>query len=84
MLDRALTFRDSHIHGVDNYTDLSEIVKNGWALAWWCGDVTCEAKVKDETKATTRCVPLDQSEDAGECIVCGKTARQRVYFARAY
>lgn len=84
MLERATTFRDSHIHEPGSYSDLAEIVQNGWAYAWWCGDAACESRVKDETKATTRCIPLDQPGGSGECIVCGKHASQKVYFARAY
>jgi prolyl-tRNA synthetase len=84
MLERATAFRDSHIHEPGSYTELAEIVQDGWAFAWWCGDAACEAKVKDDTKATTRCIPLDQPDGSGACIVCGKPASQKVYFARAY
>ncbi len=84
MLERATAFRDSHIHEPGSYTELAEIVQDGWAFAWWCGDAACEAKVKDDTKATTRCIPLDQPGGSGACIVCGNHASQKVYFARAY
>jgi prolyl-tRNA synthetase len=84
MLERATAFRDSHIHEPGTYAELAEIVQDGWAFAWWCGDAACEARVKDDTKATTRCIPLDQPGGSGECIVCGKPASQKVYFARAY
>lgn len=84
LLERATAFRDSHIHQPGSYSDLAEIVQDGWAYAWWCGDAACESRVKDETKATTRCIPLDQDGGSGECIVCGKHASQKVYFARAY
>ncbi|MBM3153524.1 MAG: proline--tRNA ligase, partial [Chloroflexi bacterium] len=49
-----------------------------------CESAECEAKVKEDTKATTRCIPLGQEEGPGRCIVCGKEAGQKVYFARAY
>jgi prolyl-tRNA synthetase len=84
MLERATAFRDSHIHDPGTYAELAEIVQDGWAFAWWCGDAACEARVKDDTKATTRCIPLEQPGGSGECIVCGKHASQKVYFARAY
>jgi prolyl-tRNA synthetase len=84
LLERATAFRDSHIHDPKDYAELTEVVQNGWALSYWCESAECEAKVKEDTKATTRCIPLDQEESKGKCIVCGKDARHRVYFARAY
>jgi len=84
LFDRALAFRDAHIFDPKNYDELKEVVQNGWAFSWWCGSDECEAKVKEDTKATTRCIPLDQPEGKGSCIVCGKPATERVYFARAY
>jgi len=59
-------------------------VGKGWAQAWWCESAECEAKVKEETKATTRCMPLDQPGGQGKCIVCGETAQRQVIFAKAY
>jgi prolyl-tRNA synthetase len=84
MLARATAFRDSHIFDPANYKELTEIIQNGWAYAYWCESPECEAKVKEETKATTRCMPLNQETAPGKCIVCGKPAQQKVYFARAY
>jgi len=85
LLEKARTFRDEHIFEPKDYDDLTQIVQNGWAYSFWCGSTECETKVKDDTKATTRCVPLDQPEDQhGTCIVCGKPARKKVYFARSY
>jgi prolyl-tRNA synthetase len=84
MFSRAKAFRDSHIHAPKNYAELKEIVADGWALAWWCGDAGCEAQIKEETKATTRNIPLDQPGGTGVCIHCGKPASEMVYFARAY
>jgi prolyl-tRNA synthetase len=71
---------------VDSYEALADRVATnaGWSLAHWCGDAACEAKVKAETKATTRCIPFDQDRENGSCIVCGKPSQQRVIFARAY
>ncbi len=84
LLQRATDFRDNNIHEPKNYADLQNIVQNGWAYAWWCEDAACEAKVKEDTKATTRCIPLDQEGGSGRCIVCGQPAARKVYFARAY
>ncbi len=56
----------------------------GWAYTWWCGDSEGEQKVKEETKATTRCIPLDQPDGVGSCIYCAEPATEKVFFARAY
>ena len=84
MLEKATSFRDANIHDPKDYQELKEVVQNGWAYSWWCGSKECEAKVKEDTRATTRCIPLDQNEGQGTCIVCGKPAHEKVYFARAY
>jgi prolyl-tRNA synthetase len=60
------------------------VVEGGWALSYWCGSAECEAKVKEDTRATTRCIPLDQQPSDGKCIVCGEKATHKVYFAKAY
>jgi prolyl-tRNA synthetase len=56
----------------------------GWNRTWWCGNAACEERVKQETKATIRCIPLDQPGGSGPCIACGETATQQVIMARAY
>ena len=84
LLERARAFRAANTHDVSSYAELAQVVQDGWAYAWWCGSAECEAKVKEETKATTRCIPLDQPEGSGKCAVCGETASQKVIFARAY
>jgi prolyl-tRNA synthetase len=84
MLKKATEFRDANIHDPKDYDDLKEVVKNGWAFSWWDGSKECEAKVKEDTKATTRVIPFDQPEGEGKCIVCGGKAEKKVYFARAY
>jgi prolyl-tRNA synthetase len=84
MLAKAEAFRDSNIHDPENYAELVQLMENGWAYSWWCGDPACEEKVKEETKATTRCIPMHQPEGTGKCVVCGKPAHEKVYFARAY
>ncbi|HEY58253.1 MAG TPA: proline--tRNA ligase [Anaerolineae bacterium] len=85
MYAKAQAFFQEHSHEVDTYDELQEMVQNGWAYAWWCGDAACEAKIKEDTKATSRCIPLEQpGVGAAKCVVCGRPARHKVYFARAY
>ena len=84
MLAQATAFRDANIHDPKSFEELKEVVQDGWAFSWWCGRKDCEARVKEETKATTRNIPFDQPKESGTCIVCGEPAEQRVYFARAY
>lgn len=84
LFERAKAFRDSHIFDPADYEELKETMLKGWAFSWWCGDPACETKVKEDTKATTRCIPIDQPGGKGKCIVCGKEATEKVYFSRAY
>lgn len=83
---RALKFREENTHQVETYDEFKEVIKNkgGFIRAFWCGDSACEEKVKEETTATIRCIPLSAPEEDGKCIRCGKQARKRVYFAKAY
>jgi prolyl-tRNA synthetase len=84
LLKRATEYRDANIHEPRDYEDLKRIVTDGWAFAYWCESLECEAKVKEDTKATTRNIPVDQPDQEGTCIVCGKPSKRKVYFARAY
>ena len=84
IFERALAFRRSHTFEPKDYDELKDVVEKGWAFTWWCGDAECEARVKDETKATTRCIPLEQEPGNGACIVCGKPATSKAIFGRAY
>ncbi len=84
LFERALAFRKANTFEPQDYEELKEVVQKGWAYVWWCGGEACEMKVKEDTKATTRCIPLDQPGGEGKCIVCGERATQKVYFARAY
>jgi prolyl-tRNA synthetase len=84
LLDRAQQFREANTHEPDNISEFIEVVKSGWAYSWWCGDPECEAKIKEDTKATTRCIPLDQPTGTGRCIYCGNEGTKKVFFARAY
>jgi len=84
LFDRALAFRKANTHDPKDYNELIEVTQNGWALSWSCESAECEAKVKEDSKASTRCIPLDQPGGQGRCIVCGAPATRKVYFARAY
>jgi prolyl-tRNA synthetase len=84
LFERSLAFRKAHTFDPKDYEELKAVIENGWAFSWWCGDDACEAKVKDETKGTTRCIPLEQERGNGVCIVCGKPATEKVIFGRAY
>jgi len=81
---RALDFREAHTHDPKDYAEFREVVSNGFAYSWWCGDADCEAQIKEDTKATLRCIPLEQGTEKGKCIRCGKEASERAVFGRAY
>ena len=84
ILAKAEKFRDDNIHEARTYDDLKGIVENGWAEAWWCGDPACEAKIKADTKATTRCMNFEHQHGHGQCVCCGKDAEKKIYFSKAY
>jgi prolyl-tRNA synthetase len=84
LYEQALAFRNAHIHEPTNFAIFRQVVKDGWALAWWCGSTQCEEQIQLETKATSRCIPLEQEAGDGRCIYCGGAATERAYFARAY
>ncbi len=84
LLTKAETFRDANIHEANTYDELKQIVENGWAEAWWCGDPECEAKIKEDTKATSRCMNFEHQHGHGKCVVCGKDAEKKIYFSKAY
>lgn len=84
LLKRATEYRDANIKAPQTYDELKDTVADGWAFSWWCESRECEAKVKEDAKATTRVIPFDQPEGEGKCVVCGKPAKKKVYFAKAY
>jgi prolyl-tRNA synthetase len=84
LLKRATEFRDANIHDPKDYDEMKKILENGWALSYWCESRECEAKVKEDRKATTRNIPFNQPAEVGTCIVCGKPSKRKVYFAKAY
>jgi prolyl-tRNA synthetase len=84
MLARATQFRDANTHTITNYDAFKEAVKTGFAKCRWAGDNEDELKVKEETKATIRCFPLEQPDETGTCFFTGKPATKIAIFGRAY
>ena len=81
---RALAFRNANTHEAQDYDQFKTIVEKGFALSYWCGRRECEAQIKENTKATTRCIPSEQTGGEGFCIRCGQPAKEKVIFAKAY
>jgi prolyl-tRNA synthetase len=86
IFDRAKAFRDAHITEVDSYEEFREVLnsKGGFLSAHWDGTDATEQRIKEETKATIRCIPLHPTTDTGTCMVTGKPSARRVLFAKAY
>ncbi|WP_161889767.1 proline--tRNA ligase [Pontibacter russatus] len=83
---KALNYREEHTTRVDTYEEFKEVLENkgGFVLAHWDGTPETEERIKEETKATIRCIALDTEEEEGVDMLTGKPSRQRVYFAKAY
>jgi len=86
LFQRSLDFRDEHITKVDDFETFKEVLetKTGFLSCHWDGTAETENKIKDITKATIRCIPLDTVEEEGKCILTGAPSKQRVLFAKAY
>jgi len=85
MLEKATKFRDDHIFEPKDYNEFKDIVANdGWCYVWWKPNAKNEAKIKEDTKATLRCIPLDQPGGKGKCIFSGEETTEKALFARAY
>ena len=84
LYDRALAFRKANTVEPADYGEFKAAVEKGFALSWWCGQGGCEEKIKDETKATMRCIPLEQPGGSGKCVYCGAPATDKAIFAKAY
>jgi prolyl-tRNA synthetase len=85
MYDQARNFMNDNIWQPTDFADLKKTLeeKRGFIKANWCGDADCESHIKEETGATLRCIPFEQ-QNPGNCIVCGKKAKNVAYFAKAY
>ena len=86
IFNKALTFREEKTTKVDSYEEFKQLLdeKGGFFLCHWDGTAETEAKIKEETKATIRCIPIDAPVEEGKCMVTGKPSQRRVLFARAY
>jgi len=92
LYERALEFRKTNTAEPADYGDFKKAVEKGFAFSWWCGGGDCEERIKEETKATMRCIPLDQTLQgtvsaqggSGKCVYCGQAAKEKAIFARAY
>jgi len=84
--NRALKFKTEMITKADSYDEFKKVLdeKTGFVLAHWDGTAETEAAIKEDTKATIRCIPLDGAEESGNCVYSGKPSSKRVLFARAY
>jgi prolyl-tRNA synthetase len=86
IFNRAKAFRDDHITEANTWDEFVDLLDNktGFISAHWDGTPETEEKIKEQTKATIRCIPLDNKQEAGTCILSGNPSTQRVLFARAY
>ncbi|HRI34450.1 MAG TPA: proline--tRNA ligase, partial [Saprospiraceae bacterium] len=86
LYDRALELRTANSHQVDDWNTFKEVIetKGGFIYAHWDGTSETEEAIKEQTKATIRCIPLDAKEEPGICVFSGKPSTRRVLFAKAY
>ena len=86
MLETARKHRDAHTFSATNYEEFVDAINNkpGFVKAMWCGDVECENKIKEDTTATSRCMPFEQEKLSDVCVCCGRPAKALVYWGKAY
>jgi prolyl-tRNA synthetase len=86
MYNKAQAYRDAHITEANNWDEFVALLeeKGGFISAHWDGTSATEAAIKEKTKATIRCIPLNNAKESGQCILTGKPSSQRVLFAVAY
>ncbi|WP_404460503.1 proline--tRNA ligase [Sutcliffiella horikoshii] len=86
LLEKARSHRESKTIVATTFEAFKEQIeeKGGFIKAMWCGDLACEDKIKEETSATSRCMPFEQEKVAESCVCCGKEAKHMVYWAKAY
>lgn len=87
LFEKAKAFREANVHHIDDYAEFKTQMKAdipGFVYSHWCGSAECEEQIKDETKASTRCMPFDLEKTPGKCIKCGKDTDQSIIFAKAY
>ena len=86
MLERAKQHREEHTYTALTYDEFVDTIANkpGFVKAMWCGEQACEDKIKEETTATSRCMPFAQETLSDTCVCCGKKAKAMVYWGKAY
>ena len=86
MLERARAHREAHTYDARTYEEFVKTIneKPGFVRAMWCGDQACEDKIKEDTTATSRCMPFHQDQLSDVCVCCGKPAKAMVYWGKAY
>jgi prolyl-tRNA synthetase len=86
LLERARKFVADNTTRVSSWDEFKQVMagRRGFLIAGWCGDADCEARIKTETKATVRVIPLEDEARAGSCVRCGRPSAREVYFAQAY
>ena len=86
MLETARKHRDAHTYSATTYDEFVDTINNkpGFVKAMWCGDVECENKIKEDTTATSRCMPFAQEKISDVCVCCGRPAKALVYWGKAY
>ena len=86
LYEKALASREGRIYDVTNYDEFCKTIaeKPGFVRAMWCGDKECELKIKEDTQATSRCMPFEQAELSDKCVCCGRPAKHMVVWGKAY
>jgi prolyl-tRNA synthetase len=84
IFDKALKFAEENTFEADSYDDFKKLIEQGFVYAHWDGTEETEEKIKQDTKATIRCIPLNQKKEDGKCVLTGKPSSGRVLFAKAY
>ncbi len=86
LFNKAKSYRDEHITKVDSWEEFEKVLdeKGGFVSAHWDGSAETEDRIKEKTKATIRCIPIDNPQEEGKCILTGNPSKERVLFARAY
>lgn len=86
LFNRSKDFLYKNIYNIDSFSDFEELMskEGGFVKSHWCGLSECELEIKERTKATIRCIPLNNLKEDGKCILCGKPSKERVVFAKAY
>ncbi len=86
LFEKAKAYRKAKTFHIDSYEEFKKVIEEtpGFIYSYWCGSEKCEAEIAEETKASTRCIPFDQTEGSGKCIKCGRAAEKKIIFAKAY